>query len=76
MATVCCALSLNYIFMTTFRFILGLAVGAASSLSPMYLAEISPREVRATNVNKKCNFYRFRTTSSVYYECPFRQSMG
>lgn len=56
LATVCCALSLNYIFMTTFRFILGLAVGAASSLSPMYLAEISPKEVRASNVNKNAIF--------------------
>ncbi|MDN6901082.1 sugar porter family MFS transporter [Oenococcus sicerae] len=55
-STICCALSVNFIFMTVFRFILGLAVGAASSLSPMYLAEISPEPVRTINVNKNAIF--------------------
>ncbi|MCG0776804.1 MFS transporter [Lactiplantibacillus plantarum] len=76
LATVCCALSLNYIFMTTFRFILGLAVGAASSLSPMYLAEISPREVRTSNVNKNAIFIVLGQLVAFIMKCPFRQSMG
>ncbi|MFT8879450.1 MAG: sugar porter family MFS transporter [Oenococcus sp.] len=55
-STIFCALSMNFVFMAIFRFILGLAVGAASSLSPMYLAEISPEAVRAFNVNKNAIF--------------------
>ncbi|WP_057895988.1 sugar porter family MFS transporter [Liquorilactobacillus oeni] len=55
-ATICCALSIDFASMAIFRFILGLAVGAASSLSPMFLAEISPTQVRANNVNKNAIF--------------------
>lgn len=42
--------------MAIFRFILGIAVGAASSLSPMYLAEISPDSLRSANINKNAIF--------------------
>ncbi|QAS69313.1 sugar porter family MFS transporter [Oenococcus sicerae] len=55
-STIFCAVSMNFMFMAIFRFILGLAVGAASSLSPMYLAEISPEPVRTNNVNKNAIF--------------------
>ncbi|PST70324.1 MFS transporter, partial [Oenococcus oeni] len=55
-STFFCAISMNFAFMAVFRFILGLAVGAASSLSPMYLAEISPEKVRTINVNKNAIF--------------------
>ena len=51
-STFLCALAINFWFMAIFRFILGIAVGAASSLSPMYLAEISPDSLRSANVNK------------------------
>ncbi|MDF8369962.1 MFS transporter, partial [Weissella paramesenteroides] len=51
-----CALAINFWSMSIFRFILGIAVGAASSLSPMYLAEISPDNLRSANVNKNAIF--------------------
>ncbi|QEA59775.1 sugar porter family MFS transporter [Leuconostoc koreense] len=54
--TVLCAVAMNFWFMSLFRFVLGLAVGAASSLSPMYLAEISPENLRSANVNKNAIF--------------------
>ena len=55
-STFLCALAINFWFMAIFRFILGIAVGAASSLSPMYLAEISPDSLRSANVNKNAIF--------------------
>ncbi|KRN30688.1 sugar porter family MFS transporter [Liquorilactobacillus mali] len=51
-STILCAFAINFWLMASFRFILGVAVGAASGISPMYLAEISPRAVRTVNVNK------------------------
>ncbi|MDV7757538.1 sugar porter family MFS transporter [Liquorilactobacillus mali] len=51
-STILCAFAPNFWLMASFRFILGVAVGAASGISPMYLAEISPRAVRTVNVNK------------------------
>ncbi|MDF8375707.1 sugar porter family MFS transporter [Weissella paramesenteroides] len=55
-ATIFCTLALNAWSMSIFRFILGIAVGAASSLSPMYLAEISPDESRSASINKNAIF--------------------
>lgn len=55
-ATVLCAAAVNFWSMSIFRFVLGIAVGAASSLSPMYLAEISPDNLRSANVNKNAIF--------------------
>lgn len=55
-ATFFCAFAVDFWSMTIARFVLGLAVGAASSLSPMYLAEISPRSVRTVNVNRNAVF--------------------
>ncbi|MFT9005099.1 MAG: sugar porter family MFS transporter [Liquorilactobacillus hordei] len=51
-STILCAIALNFWLMAFFRFVLGIAVGAASGISPMYLAEISPKAVRTVNVNK------------------------
>jgi sugar porter (SP) family MFS transporter len=56
LATFLCALAINFWSMSLFRFILGIAVGAASSLSPMYLAEISPQKMRVANINKNAIF--------------------
>ncbi|WP_439425661.1 sugar porter family MFS transporter [Oenococcus alcoholitolerans] len=58
-STFLCAASINFWLITIFRFLLGIAVGAASSLSPMYLAEISPAPVRSANVNKNAVFIVF-----------------
>ncbi|MGO3499635.1 sugar porter family MFS transporter [Leuconostoc falkenbergense] len=55
-ATVLSAAAVNFWSMSIFRFVLGIAVGAASSLSPMYLAEISPDNLRSANVNKNAIF--------------------
>lgn len=55
-ATVLCAAAINFWSMSIFRFVLVIAVGAASSLSPMYLAEISPDNLRSANVNKNAIF--------------------
>ncbi|MBU7547407.1 sugar porter family MFS transporter [Leuconostoc mesenteroides] len=55
-STFLCSLAINFWSMSIFRFILGIAVGAASSLSPMYLAEISPDNLRSANVNKNAIF--------------------
>lgn len=52
LATVACALSANVTMMIGGRFILGLSVGCASSLSPLYLNEISPNRLKARDVNK------------------------
>ncbi|RHW51095.1 MFS transporter [Bombilactobacillus bombi] len=51
-ATIGCALSNNIIILSIFRFILGLSVGCASSLAPVYLNEISPDRYKSQNVNK------------------------
>lgn len=43
-----CAFAHNFIALVLFRIILGLAVGAASSMIPTYLAELSPAAKRGT----------------------------
>lgn len=45
-----CSLSLNFIQLVTARFFLGLAVGSASAVIPMYLSEISSPEQRGKMV--------------------------
>ncbi|MCT0953647.1 MFS transporter [Weissella cibaria] len=54
--TILCTLALNAWSISIFRFILGIAVGAASTLSPMYLAEISPEESRSASIDKNAIF--------------------
>ena len=51
-STLSCALSINAWMLIISRFILGLSVGCASSLSPLYLNEVSPETLEAQNVNK------------------------
>lgn len=51
-ATIACSLSINAWMLIISRFILGLSVGCASSLSPLYLDEISPDRLKTKNVNK------------------------
>jgi sugar porter (SP) family MFS transporter len=41
-----CGFAMNWPILIAFRFIGGLAIGGASVVSPMYIAEISPPEVR------------------------------
>ena len=41
-----CALSLNAEMLIGFRFLLGLAVGTASFVAPLYISEVSPPKVR------------------------------
>ncbi|SDE56589.1 MFS transporter, sugar porter (SP) family [Priestia aryabhattai B8W22] len=41
-----CGLSVNITMLILFRFLLGLSVGAASGLVPLYLAEMAPTNVR------------------------------
>ncbi|GBG95152.1 major facilitator superfamily transporter [Ligilactobacillus salitolerans] len=50
--TLGCAAAPNASVLVLFRFILGLSVGSASDLSPMYLSELSPVGSRTGNVNR------------------------
>ena len=50
--TLACALSPNWQFLAGARFVLGLAVGAASTTVPVYLAELAPFEKRGSLVTR------------------------
>ncbi|MCW4466379.1 sugar porter family MFS transporter [Glutamicibacter sp. MNS18] len=50
--TVLCSLAPNWEALAVGRFILGLAVGGASAIVPVYLAEISPQETRGSLVTR------------------------
>lgn len=50
--TLACALAPNWQFLAGARFFLGLAVGAASTTVPVYLAELSPFEKRGSLVTR------------------------
>ncbi|MGC3023279.1 sugar porter family MFS transporter [Brevibacterium sp. FAM 24630] len=50
--TLACALSPNWQFLAGARFFLGLAVGAASTTVPVYLAELAPFERRGSLVTR------------------------
>lgn len=53
-----CALAPNWTTLVVFRFIGGLAIGASSVLGPMYIAEISPANIRGRLVA----FFQFNVT--------------
>lgn len=50
--TIGCALSPTWQVLALFRFVLGLAVGGASTTVPVYLAELSPMERRGSLVTR------------------------
>ncbi|WP_349436966.1 sugar porter family MFS transporter [Pararhizobium sp. A13] len=50
--TIGCVLSPNWQILGFFRFVLGLAVGGASTTVPVYLAEVSPYERRGSLVTR------------------------
>lgn len=50
-SSVAIALSTGLTFFVTMRFAAGIGVGMASMLCPMYIAEVSPAEVRGRNVS-------------------------
>ena len=50
--TIGCALSPSWPVLAVFRFVLGLAVGGASTTVPVYLAEVSPVERRGSLVTR------------------------
>jgi sugar porter (SP) family MFS transporter len=50
--TMGCVLSPNFLVLSFFRFVLGLAVGGASATVPVYLAEMSPLERRGSLVTR------------------------
>lgn len=43
-----CGLAMGFWSLVLFRFILGIAVGGASTMVPMYLSEVAPAEMRGT----------------------------
>ncbi|SDQ21932.1 sugar porter family MFS transporter [Quadrisphaera sp. DSM 44207] len=45
-----CALSPGFLSLVAFRFLLGLGVGAAAVICPVYLAEMAPKDARARMV--------------------------
>ncbi|MEG2061526.1 MAG: sugar porter family MFS transporter [Alistipes sp.] len=50
LSTLGCAMSPDYMSFVAFRMIAGVAVGAASMLSPLYISEIAPANVRGRMV--------------------------
>jgi sugar porter (SP) family MFS transporter len=56
--SILCALAPSWIILLIFRFIGGLAIGASSVLGPMYIAEISPANIRGRLVA----FFQFNVT--------------
>lgn len=53
-----CAIAPSWIILIIFRFFGGLAIGASSVLGPMYIAEISPADIRGRLVA----FFQFNET--------------
>jgi len=56
-----CALSVNADTLIAFRFVLGLAVGTASFVSPLYISEMAPPRIRGGLVS----FYQLAITSGI-----------
>ncbi len=56
-----CALAWNWYVLVFFRFVGGLAIGGSSVLAPMYIAEVSPAELRGRLVG----FFQFNVVFGI-----------
>lgn len=70
-----CALVKHYTVFITYRIIAGIAVGAASMLAPIYIAEISPAGHRGKLVSLNL-FAIFLGQSSAFYSNYFLRDVG
>ena len=70
-----CALTSHYFTFVTYRIIAGVAVGAASMLAPIYIAELSPPKHRGKLVSLNL-FAIFLGQSSAFYSNFFLRNVG
>jgi sugar porter (SP) family MFS transporter len=70
-----CALTHHYSVFITYRIIAGIAVGAASMLAPIYIAELSPPQHRGKLVSLNL-FAIFLGQSSAFYSNFFLRDVG
>jgi sugar porter (SP) family MFS transporter len=70
-----CAITSHYLVFVTYRIIAGIAVGAASMMAPIYIAEISPPKHRGKLVSLNL-FAIFLGQSSAFYSNYFLRDMG
>lgn len=70
-----CALTSHYVTFVTYRVIAGVAVGAASMLAPIYIAELSPPKHRGKLVSLNL-FAIFLGQSSAFYSNFFLRDVG
>ena len=70
-----CAFANHYTVFITYRIIAGVAVGAASMLAPIYIAEISPAKHRGKLVSLNL-FAIFLGQSSAFYSNYFLRAVG
>ena len=70
-----CALTNHYSAFVTYRMIAGVAVGAASMLAPIYIAELSPPKHRGKLVSLNL-FAIFLGQSSAFYSNFFLRNVG
>ena len=70
-----CALAQHYTVFIVYRIIAGVAVGAASMLAPIYIAEISPAQHRGKLVSLNL-FAIFLGQSSAFYSNYFLREVG
>src|SRR5215469_18467448 len=70
-----CALTSHYVVFVTYRIIAGIAVGAASMLAPIYIAELSPPQHRGKLVSLNL-FAIFLGQSMAFYSNFFLRNVG
>lgn len=70
-----CALTNHYVVFIVYRVIAGIAVGAASMLAPIYIAELSPPKHRGKLVSLNL-FAIFLGQSSAFYSNYFLRDVG